>query len=685
MQQNTLNPLPINDEQVQKEAVTASSDTTLHLTHCDIADSYNAQGEMALLKGDLNRGLECFDAALKLDSANSKLYYTQGLSLFEFGGGEGREKALLLASKKFKAATTLNPNDFNAWMAWGSLLSTLGSSSEEHHYFQDAKEKLSKAIALSADQGRDTLSELYWDCSVVYTRLAEHSEEALDWHQAIEAFQTAHSFEEKLPAEFWKDFGHACLKFASQINDVRFYVKAINCLKNAVSIESSSFDGWCLLGEALQKLYMHTHDEDHFSQANDCFSTASQIQPQDEELWLNWARFLCDSAKRIADVKRLRLCIEKCHRAFALNPNEPLIQAVWGEALSLLGNYTDRLDLIYDAQNKISQALETENNEPDIWYSYGICMQAFGHYFDDCDYYYQAIEKFQEGLSIDRTCHRHWHAIGWTYSLLGDLEGNLETLELSLRFYQKAIDLHSSTYYIFDYAAALSKLGEMTHEQRWLEEAVAQFERLLNLQKNAIYLHPDWLFQYACTLDALGDFYEEEFYYLRAIEIFSHVLMIDPDFTLVHHRQALALSHLGELTSEIDNFYRAAHHFRLAMKNDDENDTVLVDWATTLINIAGHSHDSSESDQFYRDAEHKFQIAMRLGNLQTYYHLACLYSLTGQCEKGMHCMEKAREYDALPPIDEMLQDEWLDNLRSTADFQEFLTQLDHRRNFQEER
>ena len=34
--------------------------------------------------------------------------------------------------------------------------------------------------------------------------------------------------------------------------------------------------------------------------------------------------------------------------------------------------------------------------------------------------------------------------------------------------------------------------------------------------------------------------------------------------------------------------------------------------------------------------------------------------------------------------EEMLQDEWLDNLRSTGDFQEFLSELDYRRNFQEE-
>ncbi|MBS0604038.1 MAG: hypothetical protein JSS60_03260 [Verrucomicrobia bacterium] len=685
MDQNTLNHLPIDDaSSVQLEACPASAEKGIRLTHCDIADSLLAQGEAALLKGDLSKGLECFDSALKLDSANPKIYYAQGLSLFEYGNDEGHEKALPLASKKFKAATTLDPHYFEAWQAWGSLLCTLGLNTEEHHYFKEAQEKLNKAVTLSENQGRDALSELYWDLGIVFAHLAQHSGEALDWHQAIEAFQLAHSFEEKLPSDFWNDFGHACLKFGSQINDMRFYVKAINCLKTAVSLDANAFESWCLLADALQKLYFHTHDEDHFSQANDCLASAAQIQPQDSEVWLNWAKFLCDSAKRTADVKRLRLCIEKCHRAFSLDSSDPMILAIWGEALSLLGNYTERLDLIYDAQNKISQAVELESEDPEIWYSYGICMQAFGHYFDDSDYYYQAIEKFQTGLSIDRTCYRHWHAIGWTYSLLGDLENNPENLELSLRFFQKAVDLHSSTYYLFDYAAALSKLGEMTHEQSWLEESSTQFERLLGLQKNAVYLHPDWLFQYACTLDSLGDFHEEEFYYLRAIEILSHVLMIDPDFHLVHHRLGLALSHLGELTSESDHFYRAIHHYRLAMKNDEENDAVLLDWATTLINIATHSHDSSESDQFFRDAEHKFQIAMRLGNLQTYYHLACLYSLQGQCEKGMRCLEKARDYDALPTTDEMLQDEWLDNIRSTADFQGFLAQLDHRRNFQEE-
>lgn len=684
MDQNTLHQLPFSETSPFHVETRPGSTDTLRLTHCDLASSMLAQGETALLREDLDKALNYFDSSLKLDPHNPKNYYAQGLSLFEYGNEEGREKVLLLASKKFKAAISLNSDYFDAWQAWGSLLCTLGINTQEHHYFKEAREKLNTAVTFSQNQGKDVLSELYWDLSIVFTHLAEHSEEALDWHQAIEAFQLALSFEEKLPAEFWRDFGYACYTFASYINDSRFYIKAIQCLKTAVSLDSKAAQSWLLLANALQKLYLHTHDEDHFTQSSDCFSTATQLQPQNSEIWLNYAKFLCDSAKRTADVKRLRLCLEKCHQAFALDTTNPLIQGIWAETLALLGNHTDRIDLIHDALNKITLAIEENGEDPEMWYSYGICMQAFGHYFNDSDYYYQAIEKFQEGLSINRTCYHHWHAIGSTYSLLGDLENSQQDLELSLRFFQKAIDLHPCTYFLFDYASALWKLGEMTQVQKWLEEANVQFERLLSLQKNAIYLHPDWLFPYACTLDALGDFYEEESYYVRSIEIFSHILMVEPDFHLVHHRLGLALFHLGELTSQSDHFYRAIHHYRLSLKNDEENDTVLIDWATTLIHLATHSYDSAESDQFFEDAEHKIQTALRLGNLHTYYHLACLYSLKGECEKAMRCLEKSRSCKTLPAIDELLQDDWLDNVRSTGDFQEFLSQLERRSNYHEE-
>ncbi len=652
--------------------------------HREAASSLHAQGERALLKGDLKNGLELFERAIQLDPNNPKILYQQGLALFDFGCEEGREKTMRLASRRLKLASQLQPDDFNIWQAWGSVLTSLGWTYSEHHYFLEARDKFTHAIYLSESQSRDTLSELHWDLGSVLMEIAEHSGEAVDMHLAIEAFQKANAYQEKLPANFWHDYGSACIAFAVQINDMSFYAKAISCFKEAVAQDGNAHENWLSLGQALQKLYLVTHEEDHFAQANDCMAKAAELQPQEKEVWLDWARFLCNSSKRVADVKRVQMCIEKCTRAHVLDPDDEMVQGVWSEALALLGSYTENLDLIHDAHNKIAEIAEAESDSPEIWYSYGICQQALGQYFNDFDYYYQAIEKFQLGLSIDRTCHQHWHAIAWTYSLLGDLESNPEDLELSLRFFRKAIDLNPSTYYLFDYSVALAKLGEVMHEQSWLEEAVVQFERLLHLQKNAAYLHPDWLFHYACTLDALGDFYEEESYYLRSVEIFSHVLMVDPDFPHIHHRIAIALNHLGELTDEIEYFYRSVHHFRLAAKNDEENDLITIDWATALINTAQLVHDSSERDQLFRDAEHKLLLAMRLGNVHTYYHLACLHSMTGLYEKGMRFLHKAWKSGALPEVDDLLQDDWLEDLRETSSFHEFIMAIEHRRDYQQE-
>ena len=650
----------------------------------DIADSLLSQGQLALLKGDLPRGLELFDSSIKLDPCNPKLFFSQGLSLFDYGCEEGKEKALLLAGKKFKTATSFSPKYTEAWQAWGSTLCTLGLTYHEHHFFQEAADKLRRAISLLNNQSIADLSELYWDYGVVCSHLAEHSGEALDAHDAINSFQKACDYPRQLSSDFWIDFGKTCAKFAFQINDIHFYIKAISCSKHAISLDPSSSNGWSLLADSLHKLYQITHDEDHFLQANESFETATQLQPNCIDLWVDWAQFLIEAIRKNPDNKRILSCIEKCQQAHAIEEDQPLIQAIWAEALAMLGNQSERLDLIYDAQNKITSAIDEASDLPEVWFSYGMCLNTLARYFGDEDYYYQAIEKFQLGLSIDRTYHTHWHGIGEAYATLGTLDNDPELLERSLRFFQRAIDLNTNNFYIFDYAVALYKLGEMTHEQKWLEEAQIRFERILNNQRNAAYNHPDWLYHYGCTLDSLGDFHEENFYYLRAIEIFSHALMIDPDLHQVHHRLALALSHLGEFNSEIEPFFRAIHHYRLSLKHDEDNEHIILDWALTLINLAGHVYDPVEVDQFYRDAEHKLILAAKLGNLQSYYHLCGLHSLMGQLEKSMYFLEKADSYDALPPLDELLEDEWLDNLRETGDFREFIFQLEHRPNLQEE-
>lgn len=634
------------------------------------------QGELSLLKEDLS-GLDLFEKAAELDPRNPEIFYRQGLALFEYGSEDGKTKALLLAGKKFKAATNLDSNYFDAWQAWGNSLALLGTSNSLHHYFIEAEEKLKKAISVSENKPSEILADLFWDYGMVWSHLADHSGEAVDLQLALDSFQKTCQHQDGLPPEFWNSFGDVCLRMAQQINDIRLNVKAINCFKHSVSLSISSFEGWIFLAKALQMLYTQTHDEDHFSQANECFAAAAHLKPQDTDLWLNWASFLCDSGRRNKDVKRLRAAVEKCQRSYACKSDQPLLMATWAEALALIGELTERLDFIYEAQNKISEAVDlSEEDDPEIWHSYGMCLNSFGRYFGDIDYYFQAIEKFQFALSTDRTSYKNWYAIAKTYAIISDAESDIDSCEKSVRFFSKAIDLRPSTFYILDYALALSKLGDMKQDEKCLTSSVAEFERVLSIQKNAIYLHPDWLFHYASALDMLGDFHEDEAYYLRSIEIFSHVLMIDPDFPEIHHRLALAFFHLGELMSELDHFFRSVHHFRMASKQEEENDQIILDWGVTLISLAHHVHDTQEAEQLYRDAEHKLTHAAKLGNQQAFYHLGCLNSILGQYERAMAFMEKSHASKALPPLEEIMEDEWLDGLRATSFFQEFISHIE---------
>jgi tetratricopeptide (TPR) repeat protein len=651
-----------------------------------MAETLSQEGEAYLTRGELTEGLQLFEQALKLVPDRSSLYFRQGTALFEYGKESGKEKTLLLASKKFKMATTLSPNFFEAWSLWGSALSFLGKTFNEKHYFIEAEEKLKKALELSTSEPPAILSELYWDIASVLSHLASFSKEPMDFQLATECFQKAAELSENLPSEFWDEYGRACLQISFFINDIRLCVKAIHFFKHALSRCPTTFHmGWRHLSKALSHLYEYTHDEDHFTQASECYSAALQTRPNDVDLWIDFAEFCLNSGRKMRDSKKLKSAIEKCQKAYSLDICSGKALSLWAESLALIGEIGERLDLLLEAQNKIEQAEDSEPSCSSICFSYGQVLNSLGRYYDDIDYHFQSIEQYQEGLSKDRTLHTHWHAVGKSYYMIGLTDGDEEMLAMALRFFTKAIELKpSNSYYHFDYALCLSCLGEVSENPKWLELSIEQFERALSIQKNAVYLHPEWLFHYAKTLDMFGDFHEETQYYTKAIELLAHVQMIDPEFKGVQYQMGLGFSHLGEITSEIDNFYKALHYFKLAVKHEEENDMILLDLGITLINISQYTSDPAETDTCLRDAEIKLTQAAKAGNLAAYYQLACLYSLTGQYTQAMRFIEKADSFDALPYLEEMQEDDWIDGLRSTPEFREFLLILE-KRPVQEER
>lgn len=641
-----------------------------------IADQFLSRGEIALMNDDLS-ALGHFETAVMLAPGNFNIWYREGAAFFDYGMREDKEKALLIASRYFKMAAQLGPDRFEIWSSWGSVLLQLGIAYNEHHYYLEAKEKFQRAIELGKTVSRQALAQLYWDYGLVWTELAQNSGEAVDIRLSIQAFQTSMKCQDCPPPEFFKDCGEAYLQMGLLINDSRLYLTAVKYLQSAVNAKQQYVEGWVSLANAYSQLYINTLDESHAAQANRCYAYLCRIAPEDGENWLGWAQVLGESGKQNRDSKKLCQAIEKCVRCHSIDPDHPLLLSQWVESLSELGVESSRLDLLIEAENKILKATDQFPDDPDLWHAFGLCMIAFGRYYGDPDYYEYAIEKLQYGLSLDRTHAEIWHALALAHAHEANLTDDLDKIERAVRFFNRSIDLKPACPSLtFDAANAYLLSYELHDDGKELGRAIHLYESLLQNQKEAVINHPEWLFQYAVALEWLGDSDDDDNHYIRAIDLYFHVLLIDPETPKTHFHIALCFMRLGEFSSEAEYLRRALHHFRLALRQDEEDQEVWLEWGLASILLARRSIDPQEAHQCYADAEQKLVRAGRLGNLNAYYNLACLYSITARNDDAIAFLCKAQQSKALPAIEEMIDDEWLENLRKTDLFAQFLSNLE---------
>src|SRR5690606_38950041 len=94
---------------------------TLRPIRANLAEAFLADGEMALLKGDWDKALDCFESSIQLDPANSNMLFSQALCLLDFAATHEDDTAFALAHKKLRNAVELDPESFEIWKVWGSL------------------------------------------------------------------------------------------------------------------------------------------------------------------------------------------------------------------------------------------------------------------------------------------------------------------------------------------------------------------------------------------------------------------------------------------------------------------------------------------------------------------------------------------------------------------------------------
>lgn len=591
-----------------------------------------------------------------------------------------KELHLLLACTLSEKILHLDPSFFQAYHTWAIALVQLGVKKEQVELLHQAREKYTKGESNQSDK------QYYWNWGVCLHYIAKQSGEAADYFQTIAKYQKAELMGMS-GSLFWNDFGNALVDLACLISKTDFFVQASNYYHRVVEASPELYEGWFNLACTEEHLWRLKGEEKYFYSAHKCFEQASMINTEEPVLYFKWANHLAQTGKQKNSPKLIEASLDKFLKANTLHPDHAPILSAWAEAEMLLGVHEERLDYLKWAHTIIQRAIELDPGQPYHWVIFGRVLIELGQYFEEEQYFFQAIQKFKHGLTLHKDDPYLWYGLSVAHHAVGELKGDATFIEKALKYYSRAIEFDQEMTPGFwnEWGVCLIKMGEHTHDEQYIEAAVEKFEqciRLYNLRSHGAPLSLNWLYNYGCALDYLGDMKEDEKYFERAIKVLSQALVLDPEHRLVKFHMALAFAHLGEMVSDVDCFEKALEIFDEVVTKEPEDEIAWHEWGLTLMHYAELVHDPAQlyfSSKLLKQAEDKFNQALALGNEFSLYFMACLYSMQGNFSLAMHYIERANQANVLPPLEDIIHDEWLKDLRFTNPFQQFLRQITRER------
>lgn len=635
------------------------------------------QGQKQLSQGSY-QAVDNLDLATKI-SDTAQTHFFKGVI---YAACRDNMRCLQWAHQAFTQALQKNPSFFEALFTDALVLNDMGDFDSDASFIMMSLQQFEKAGTLLASQTKVLAEYFYWDWGICHASLGKISGEPVDFQNAITKFQIVEERGFNDPT-FLNDYGNALADIAALIDQPDYFFAALQRFSAAVDVDPNEFDGWYNRACCHLRLLETRFDLDMVEEAEMSFERAAEINSNHPQVWFRWAQLSSLHGKYKHDLELIELSLDKFFMANQLDPNHPQILSCWAQVELFLGIQRERLDLMQSARAKMLKCLEINSEIPENWYFYGSCLNELGRYFNDAAYYQQAIEKFQYGISLEQQNALLWYGLALSHFALGEIKEDRAMFEKAVRFCGKVIEHGGSGFPQFwnDWGVALMKLAEITEQPKYLELAIQKFELSLNLPLESLNVEEvdlEWVYNYGCAFDMLGELTGEPTHFEKSIKILYQVVELEPDYHQARYNLALAFANLGEAAYDLDYYEKSLEHFQVLINNDPEDEIIQMDLGVTLINMALLIHDDhhpEKSQALFRQAETHLLQAASLGNSQAYYQLAGLYSLTDRFQNAMHFIERTQFFGALPPIVDLLHDEWLEGLRHTPSFRQFLNTI----------
>jgi len=615
-----------------------------------------------------------FTIALSLSPNDPAIWYRRGLAF----ALQDSQVLLEEGSLCFEKAISIKETFFDAWYAWGNVLVRRGVVLGDPSFFSQAEEKFKKAETLI--EHPDAVKEFYWHFGLAYFMIGRSSGEAVDLHQAVRCYRKAREFE-LTRLDFYNDFANALVELSLLINcqdllfeAIELYLHSLDTTDPAQETARELAVRYCNLGACYQYLFEYHHEETFFKQAQECFANATKHNPNFGNAWAFWGYLLLYAAKLWQDVTFLESCLDKFSRLADFCEDKPMLLARMSEAFSIYGSHQEDLKYLTDADEIAKAAIDSGPDVPYAWSAAALANLELGRYFGDEKYFQMAIDNAEKALAINPKIGMSAHVLAVSKFSLGESRGELDLMqEAALAFFQASKSEVGRFGYLWnDWGIALLNLADVTHEKRFVQDAIEKFEQGILLHEH---VNPAWLVNYGSALDYWGDLTDDDSYYEKAIEVLTHALSLDSTNTHARYHLGLALCHLGELTSDLAILQKAIAELQQVLQEDMEDDTAWNDLGMAFLHVAEMTKDPSSEDvqnSLYELAEQHFLQSLSLGNQHVYYNLACASALLEKEQETLLFLEKGAHFHLLPPLSEIMEDDWLDNVRDAPGFQEFL-------------
>ncbi|MFC2049271.1 hypothetical protein ACFLR2_01190 [Chlamydiota bacterium] len=651
----------------------------------ELAEKFLDQAEELVETGGRGESLlEALECAEKLTPEDVSVLCRSARLLFRYGVLNSKGRFFLLALDKLKLASEKNSLFFDSryvwWQLWGNILIQLGKLVNDASLFEMALEKYERAsqVAGSIDP------EVYWDWAEAWILLGQTSGELTDLQQGLAKFDVAD--QQGILSPFFRlDYAHALCLYGQLIGDPSHLDAAMARLKGVIAetYPNQADEPSIVYLAASRKIamtakirYQLSHQLEHFDEADKLLREAILTSPRNRELWLDWGEHFLYAGWIRRDFKLVETGLEKLTASSVKECDPVRVSYLLGIGLITFGLFLENLKLLKEGNERIQNALEVAPQYADLRFAEGFADLGFGLYFSDTGALAKAAVRFEEQIQERTDSVDNWYALFQTYMSWGLQEEDPSLVRKGLNAIKRVCELRPySSVHLNERGVALLRMRQLEENkesvQICVEEAIALFQRAWDLAEEE-----ETLYNWGCAYDLLGDITGDEEHYGRGIDLLSKALDKKPSLLHVRYHLGLALSHLGELVLNADCLAQAIEFLETVAKIESDDENVWSDLGYALLNLAQAIHDPNnpqEGESRQREAEKALLRAAELGSGDACYHLACLYSLTGIHEAAFQYLHKADVADALPSLEDLEHDDWLDGIRHTQAFRDFLT------------